>query len=98
MTMLRLEGLPMALWSTHEILPGPNPVNGSLTEGIPKGEEKRGFNNCAMYKHEFGSPALSILPAPLMTLIISRALWTAHRRLPLPIRYGSSARIWISSC
>ena len=32
----------------------PSDVEASLVEYL-KGEEKRGFNNCAMYKHEFGS-------------------------------------------
>ena len=48
---------PMALWSTHEI---PSGVELSELEVILeeyfKGEEKRGLNNCTMYKHEFGSP------------------------------------------
>ena len=47
----------MALWSTYEIPAGakPNDIEASLVEYL-KPEEKRGFNNCAMYKHEFGSP------------------------------------------
>ena len=47
--------LPMALWSTYEIPAGakPSELEASLKEYL-KGEEKRGFNNCAMYKHEFG--------------------------------------------
>ena len=49
--------LPMALWSTYEIPVGakPSEIEASLVEYL-KAEEKRGFNNCAMYKHEFGSP------------------------------------------
>jgi len=48
--------LPMALWSTYEIPVGakPSEIEASLVEYL-KAEEKRGFNNCAMYKHEFGS-------------------------------------------
>ena len=34
----------------------PGELEASLKEYL-KGEEKRGFNNCAMCKHEFGSPA-----------------------------------------
>ena len=47
----------MALWSTYEIPAGakPSELEASLKEYL-KGEEKRGFNNCAMFKHEFGSP------------------------------------------
>ena len=50
------KALPMALWSTYEFPAGakPSDVEASLVEYL-KGEEKRGFNNCAMYKHEFGS-------------------------------------------
>jgi len=50
------KALPMALWSTYEIPAGakPSEVEASLVEYL-KGEEKRGFNNCAMYKHELGS-------------------------------------------
>ena len=50
------KALPMALWSTYEIPAGakPSDVEASLVEYL-EGEEKRGFNNCAMYKHEFGS-------------------------------------------
>ena len=46
------KALPMALWSTYEIPAGakPSDVEASLVEYL-KGEEKRGFNNCAMYKH-----------------------------------------------
>ena len=51
------KALPMALWSTYEIPAGakPSDIEASLVEYL-KAEEKRGFNNCAMYKHEFGSP------------------------------------------
>ena len=51
------KALPMALWSTCEIPAGakPSELEASLKEYL-KGEEKRGFNNCAMCKHEFGSP------------------------------------------
>ena len=51
------KALPMALWSTYEIPAGakPSEIEASLKEYL-LGEEKRGFNNCAMYKHEFGSP------------------------------------------
>ena len=50
------KALPMALWSTYEIPAGakPSEIEASLKEYL-LGEEKRGFNNCAMYKHEFGS-------------------------------------------
>ena len=46
----------MALWSTYEIpaVAKPSDVEASLVEYL-KGEEKRGFNNCAMYKHELDS-------------------------------------------
>lgn len=51
------KALPMALWATYEIPAGakPSEIEASLKEYL-LGEEKRGFNNCAMYKHEFGSP------------------------------------------
>ena len=51
------KALPMALWSTCEIPAGakPSELEASLKEYL-KDEEKRGFNNCAMCKHEFGSP------------------------------------------
>jgi len=51
------KALPMALWSTYEIPAGakPSEIEASLKEYLLR-EEKRGFNNCAMYKHEFGSP------------------------------------------
>ena len=51
------KAFPMALWSTCEIPAGakPSELETSLKEYL-KGEEKRGFNNCAMCKHEFGSP------------------------------------------
>ena len=46
------KALPMALWSTYEIPAGakPSDIEASLVEYL-KAEEKRGFNNCAMYKH-----------------------------------------------
>ena len=55
--MLRPRGLPVALWSNYEIpaRAKPSEREASLKEYL-KGEEKRGFNNCAMCKHEFGSP------------------------------------------
>ena len=51
------KALPMALWSTYEIPVGakPSEIEASLIEYI-KAEEARGFNNCSLYKHEFGSP------------------------------------------
>ena len=55
--MPRPGGLPMALWSTYEIPARAKPIEreASLKEYC-KGEEKRGFNNRAMCKHEFGFP------------------------------------------
>jgi hypothetical protein len=51
------KALPMALWSTYEIPVGakPSEIEASLVAYL-EAEEKRGFNNCAMYKHEFGAP------------------------------------------
>ena len=51
------KALPMALWSTYEIPAGakPSEIEASLVEYL-KAEEARGFNNCSMYRHEFGSP------------------------------------------
>ena len=51
------KALPMALWSTYEIPAGakPNEIEASLVAYL-KAEEARGFNNCSMYRHEFGSP------------------------------------------
>ena len=51
------KALPMALWSTYEIPAGakPSEIEASLVAYL-KAEEARGFNNCSMYRHEFGSP------------------------------------------
>jgi hypothetical protein len=51
------KSLPMALWSTYEIPAGakPSEIEASLVEYL-KAEEARSFNNCSMYRHEFGSP------------------------------------------
>lgn len=48
--------LPMALWSTYEIPAGGSPaaIEASLTDYL-EGEERAGFLNCLMYKHQFGS-------------------------------------------
>lgn len=48
--------LPYALWSTYEIAPGQTPATvQAALETYLKAEEARGFNNCAMYRHELGS-------------------------------------------